>query len=95
MNLKENEKRAFKRRLRNLKREQENFRPGYKGRDGAQGAYQYLHLGFEFSLIVLLCILGGHYLDKKFSTIPLFFLFGFILGLTLGLYRLINTTKRK
>ena len=94
MSLREDEKRAFKRRLKDLKQSQENFRSGYKRQGRERGAYQYLHLGFEFALIVLLCILGGHYLDEKFSTMPLFFLLGFILGLTSGLYRLIYALRK-
>ena len=99
MSFSETDKKIFKEKLKRLKQKQENFPTYAKNKNQKdeenRNPYQYLYLGFEFALTILACVLGGYYLDKQLSSMPFFFLSGFCLGLTLGLYRLIVVTKEK
>jgi len=46
----------------------------------------FLGLGTALALTVGLGLLGGHWLDRKLGTEPLFFLAGGVFGLFAGLY---------
>ncbi len=50
-------------------------------------------IGFYIAACILLCILGGLWLDNRFDKSPLFVLAGLLLGLALagyGVYRMIR-----
>ncbi|MBN1817757.1 MAG: AtpZ/AtpI family protein [Sedimentisphaerales bacterium] len=54
---------------------------GSKPEDMEQNSFQWLGVGVEFCIVVVACMLFGHWLDTKADTSPgfliLFFLFGF------------------
>lgn len=45
---------------------------------------QYVDLGLQFALAILLCTGGGYWLDSKMNTLPLFLILGLLLGATSG-----------
>ena len=54
----------------------------------------YASVGIEFGLIVALFFLGGRFLDGKFETAPWLAAGGALLGIALGMYRLIRGVLR-
>lgn len=55
------------------------------------------NLGYIIALPAVLFGFGGAFLDKEFSTSPLFLLLGFIIAITLstvGVYRIIKQINR-
>jgi ATP synthase protein I len=51
----------------------------------------YLGVGMTLAVTILLGLLGGHWLDARFGTRPLFILVGGGLGLGLALYQFFRT----
>lgn len=57
-----------------------------------------LQLGFAVSTTAVLFVYGGHLLDEKFATAPIFFFAGIVLGLaaSLGLvYKIVKASTKK
>jgi F0F1-type ATP synthase assembly protein I len=54
----------------------------------------YLHLGWTTSIALLVFVLGGIYLDKKFSLTPLLTIIGAVLGMVTSGYLLIASIHR-
>lgn len=50
-------------------------------------------LGMEFTGILLFFILGGSWLDTKFSLSPLLLLVGMVLGFGLGIFHILQRSK--
>ena len=48
----------------------------------------YASLGFELVVPVALLTYGGHWLDSRLGTLPLFVLIGAFLGMAVGFYSL-------
>lgn len=57
-------------------------------------AAQYLHLGIQLGVTVVLFTLGGYWLDNRFGTSPFGVAGGAFLGITIGLYHFIRATIR-
>ena len=55
---------------------------------------QLTHLAFIMLAPILLCILGGHWLDEKFGVNPLFLAVGSILGIATAFKNLYDSTKK-
>lgn len=64
-----------------------------KTSDGWREAGPYLTLGVQLAATVLLLLWGGNWLDDKYDTDPIFTLTGAFLGITVGLYNLIQTVN--
>ena len=58
------------------------------------GKYAMASVGIEFGLLVVLFFLGGRWLDGKFGTEPWLGAAGGLLGVALGMYRLIRGVTR-
>lgn len=54
---------------------------------------KYSSLGIEFGGFILVFVFLGIFLDKKFSTKPLFAIIGIFLGFILGMVRLFKIAK--
>ena len=48
----------------------------------------YLDTGLQFGLSIIVCFLGGWWLDTKTGMTPLFIILGIFLGAALGFYHL-------
>ncbi len=64
-----------------------------KSSDGWREAGPYLTLGVQLAATVLLLLWGGNWLDDKYDTDPVFTLIGAFLGISVGLYNLIQTVN--
>jgi ATP synthase protein I len=51
----------------------------------------YLTAGTQFAASIILCLLGGWWLDGKLATTPLFLVLGTFLGAVAGFYNLYKT----
>ena len=51
-------------------------------------AGNYITLGLQFSITIMLCLFAGRWVDGKLDTEPLFLLFGTFFGAGAGLYTL-------
>ena len=51
----------------------------------------YMSAGTQFAASIILCMLGGWWLDEKFSTTPLLLVAGVVLGAVAGFYNLYRT----
>ena len=51
----------------------------------------YISLGMQFAASIVLCLLGGWWLDEKVGTSPLFLILGIFLGSGAGFYNLYKT----
>lgn len=64
-------------------------RPGDGGRkggpEGLRGYLRYLHLGTQMALTISLGVFGGHWLDGRFGTTPVFTISGSLLGVGFGM----------
>jgi len=58
---------------------------------GLREAGPYLGLGTALALTVFLSLWGGHWLDRKLGTDPVFFLLGGGFGVFAGLYHFYKT----
>ena len=55
---------------------------------------QYISIGIELVITVIICIAIGYFTDKKIGLhTPWFTLLGALVGLTMGLYNFIKKTK--
>ena len=94
------ERNDLKRKLSNLEEKELNIRgksplqQNIKRNKERSKMMAYSHLGIEFGLSIILPVLLGNYLDKKFNISPLILIIGLILGFTGGLYRLIHITSQ-
>ncbi len=68
--------------------------PFERGPDAGGGKFAMASVGIEFGLIVVLFFLGGRWLDGKFGTDPWLAAAGSLLGVALGMYRLIRGVTR-
>lgn len=59
----------------------------------AMDVVRYTHLGLSFLLLVLLPILGGHWLDGRTGSSPLWTLLGAAAGFASGMYYLVVSTR--
>ncbi len=50
-------------------------------------------LGLEFALIMCIGFFSGYYLDKKFSSMPVYTILGSALAFALGLYIIVKSAK--
>ena len=57
-------------------------------------AAQYLHLGIQLGITVVLFALGGYWLDGQYGTSPFGVAGGAFLGISIGLYHFIRATIR-
>ncbi len=56
----------------------------------AQGN-EYVGAGLQFAVSIILCLLGGRWLDQRLDTSPLFLVLGVFLGAGAGFYSLYKT----
>ena len=52
-----------------------------------------LEVGYEISIPLVLCVIAGVWLDKKFGTLPLFLLLGIFISLFItgfGIYKILK-----
>lgn len=54
---------------------------------------KYASLGIEFASMILGLGFVGYYIDKKFSSSPLFLIVGIFFGFISGIYRLYRISK--
>jgi F0F1-type ATP synthase assembly protein I len=54
----------------------------------------YLGLGLEFAATVILCFVGGHWLDGKMGTEPLLALTGLLVGTGAATFHLLRVVNR-
>jgi ATP synthase protein I len=52
-----------------------------------------LGIGFYIAISIVLGIMGGHWLDEKFNTQPLWLIIGLILGLAVAVLGVYNILK--
>ncbi len=62
--------------------------------EGGAGKFAMASVGIEFGVIVVLFFLGGRWLDGKFGTEPWLAAAAALLGVALGMYRLIRGVTR-
>ncbi len=55
---------------------------------------KYMSLGMEFSSSILGFTFVGVFVDKKINTTPLFTILGLFFGFAVGMYMLINISKK-
>jgi len=55
---------------------------------------QYAGAGIQMAVSVLLCLLGGNWLDQRWGTSPLFLILGVFLGGGAGFYNLVKLLTR-
>lgn len=60
----------------------------------AQAYGVYGSAGVQLAVSVVLCLLGGRYLDKKWHTTPWLMLLGLLLGMTAGFINLFKLIKK-
>lgn len=60
-----------------------------------QSWLRYSHLGLQFSLTLVLCVLAGSWLDKRYETSPWWTLAGSLLGISASLYLVIKETSKE
>ncbi len=58
--------------------------PG-RGKGGERAYFRFLHLGTQLALLVVLGVLGGQWLDRRFGLDPMLTLAGALSGIGLGL----------
>ena len=51
----------------------------------------YLTAGTQFAASIIMCLLGGWWIDGKLDTTPLFLILGIFLGAVAGFYNLYKT----
>lgn len=59
-----------------------------------QSWLRYSHLGLQFALTLLLCVLAGTWADRRFEATPWFTLTGSLVGITASLYLVIKEVGR-
>ena len=52
-----------------------------------------LGVGFYIAACIILCVLGGHWLDEKLNTGPLWLIIGFVLGIAIAFFGVYNMIK--
>lgn len=60
-------------------------------KSGKGSIAQYLDLGFQFAISILLGVGGGYWLDSKIGTRPVFLIIGLLVGATAGFLNLYRT----
>lgn len=63
-------------------------------KDDNKTAMKYMSLGMEFSSSILGFTFIGILLDKKINTTPLFTIIGLFFGFAVGMYMLVNISKK-
>lgn len=63
-------------------------------KDDNKTIMKYMSLGMEFSSSILGFTFVGILLDKKILTTPLFTIIGMFLGFAVGMYMLVNISKK-
>jgi len=63
-------------------------------KDNNRTLMKYMSLGMEFSSSILGFTFVGILIDKKMLTTPLFTLIGLFLGYAVGMYMLVNISKK-
>lgn len=63
-------------------------------KDDNRTVMRYMSLGMEFASSILGFTFVGILLDKKMLTTPLFTIIGLFLGFALGMYMLVNISKK-
>lgn len=67
-------------------------------KSGKNGVVQYLDLGFQFAMAIVIGVGGGYWLDSKLGTLPLFFVIGLLFGAASGfltMYRAVYSSREK
>jgi F0F1-type ATP synthase assembly protein I len=59
-----------------------------------RGAKRWMGVGFEFLIVVGLCVWGGYWLDKVEGTSPGWMILGFFVGFASMLYMMIQRARR-
>lgn len=62
---------------------------------GPSGAGRLFGLGFQFAGAILLCVLVGQWVDRRFGTEPWGVLAGAMVGFAAGLYALVRAGERE
>jgi len=65
-------------------------------KSGENGVMQYLDLGFQFAVAIVIGAGGGYWLDSKLGTLPLFFVVGLLFGAAAGfltMYRAVYSSR--
>lgn len=66
--------------------------------DGSGGAYRkagpYMGLGIEFAVTVIVCFVGGRWLDGKIGTEPVLALIGLLVGTGAATFHLLRAANR-
>lgn len=60
-----------------------------------QDAVQYIGIGLQLAVTILLGLFSGYFIDRKFGTVPWFTLTGTALGLGIAFFNLITGFKNK